>query len=55
MLWLWQGSGYVWSTFHRVLNMPPALNMPEPGIWQGCENARVTQGFEYACISVNIP
>ena len=43
---LWQGSTYVWSTFHRVLNNPPVLNMPGLRIWQGCEYARVTQGAE---------
>ena len=24
---LWQGSEYVWSTFHRALNKPPVLNI----------------------------
>ena len=30
--------------------MPPVLNMPGLGIWQGCEYARVTEGAEYALI-----
>ena len=30
---LWQGSEYAWSTFHRVLNKPPVLDMPELRIW----------------------
>ena len=28
--------------------------MPEFRIWQGCEYARVTEGAEYAWISLNI-
>ena len=43
---LWQGSEHAWSTFHRVFIVPPLLNMPELRIWQGCANARVTQGVE---------
>ena len=50
---LWQGSEYDWSTFHKVLNRPPVLNMPGLRIWQGCEYARVTQVAEYAWISLN--
>ena len=45
---LWQGSEYAWSTFHRVINNPPVLNMLGLRIWQGCEYARVTQVAEYA-------
>ena len=45
---LWQGSKHPWSTFHRVLNKLPVLNMPRLRIWQGCKYARVTQGAEYA-------
>ena len=45
---LWQGSEYVWSTFHRVLNESLVLNMPGLRISQGCEHARVIQGPEYA-------
>ena len=41
---LWQDSEYAWSTFHRVLNRPPLLNMLRLRIWQCCEYARVTQG-----------
>ena len=26
LFWLWQGSKYVWSKFHRLLIMPPVLN-----------------------------
>ena len=44
---LWQGSEYIWSTLHRVLNKPPVLNMLGHRIWQGCEYARVMQGAEY--------
>ena len=47
-------SEYVWSKFHRVLNMPSVLNMLGLGIGQVCEYARVTQASEYARISVNI-
>ena len=32
---LWQGSEYAWSSFHRVLNKPPVLNMPGLRIWEG--------------------
>ena len=32
--------------------MPPVLNMPGLDIWQGGEYARVTQGAEYALISL---
>ena len=31
-LWLWQGSGYVWSKFRKVLNMPPVLNARSPNM-----------------------
>ena len=44
---LWQGSEYTWSKFQRVLNMPPILNIPGLGVWQGCEYARAIQGAEY--------
>ena len=50
-----QGSEYAWSTFHRVLNKRPVLNMPGLRIWQGCEYAKVTQGAEYAWIILNMP
>ena len=50
---LWQGSEYVWSTFHRALNEPPVLNILGLRIWQGCEYAVVTQGAEYAWVSLN--
>ena len=57
-MWLnnasWQGSEYVWSMPHRVLNKPPVPDMPGLRIWQGCKNPRVTQGAEYASISLNI-
>ena len=42
------GSEYAWSTFHRVLNKSPVLNMLGLKIWQGCEYSRFTQGAEYA-------
>ena len=48
---LWQDSEYAWSTFHKVLK-PPVLNIPGLRLWQGCEYARVTQGAEYASISL---
>ena len=48
-------SEYARSTFYRVLNKPPVLNMPGPRIWQGCQYARVTQGAEYASISLTMP
>ena len=58
-IWLnnapWQGSEYACSTFHTVLNKPPVLNMPGLRTWQSCEYARVTQGAEYAWISLNMP
>ena len=54
LFWLWQDFECVWSKFHRVLNMPPVLNMPGLGIWQGCEYARVTQGSGYARINLNM-
>ena len=50
---LWQGSKYAWSTFHRVLNKFPVLNMPGLRIRQGCEYARIAQGAEYAWICLN--
>ena len=50
---LWQVSEYAWSKFHRVLNMPPVLNMQELGIWQGCKYTRVTQGFEHDWICLS--
>ena len=31
---LWQSFEYTWSTFHRVLNKPPVLNMLGLRIWQ---------------------
>ena len=37
LFWLWQRSEYAWSKFHKVLSLPPVLNMPGFGIWQGCE------------------
>ena len=43
-----------WSKFHRVLNMPPVLNMPRLEICQSCEHARIMQGAEYAWISLNM-
>ena len=43
---LWQGSEYVWSTFHRGLDNCPVLNMLGHRIWQGCQYAMVTQGVE---------
>ena len=52
---LWQGSEYVWLTFHRVLNKPPVLNMPGLSIWLGCEYVRVTQGAEYVWVSLSLP
>ena len=33
---LWQSSEYTWSTFHKVSNKLPVLNMPRLRIWQGC-------------------
>ena len=33
--------------------MPPIQKMPGLGIWQCCENTRVTQGVEYAWISLS--
>ena len=44
----WQDSEYAWQKFHKVLNMPPVLNMQGLGIKEGCEYARVTQDPEYA-------
>ena len=35
--------------------MPPVLNISGLGISWGCEYARVTQGSEYAWISLNVP
>ena len=35
------------------LNQPPVLNMLGLKIWQGCEDARVPQGAEYAWICLN--
>ena len=32
----------------RILNLHADLNVPGFGIWQGCEYATVTQGYEYA-------
>ena len=52
---LWQGYGYALSTFHRLLNKPTALNMQGVRMWLVYEYARVTQGAEYAWISVNMP
>ena len=34
--------------FHRVLNMPPVLNMPGLRMWQCFEYAKATQVVEYA-------
>ena len=48
------GSKCGWSKGHRVLNMPPVLNMPGLRIQQGCEYARVRKGGEYAWISLNM-
>ena len=42
---LWQGSEYALPVFHMVLKFLP-MPMPEVGIWQGCEYARVTKGTE---------
>ena len=60
--WLWQGSEYAWSKFHRILNMLLVLNMPGLRIRQGCEYARVTKDaedawicLENASICVNMP
>ena len=52
---LWQGSEYAWSRYYKHLNKPPVLNMLGLRTLQGCEYARVTQGAEYAWISLNIP
>ena len=35
--------------------MPPVLNMPGLGIWQDWEYTKVTNGAEYAWISLNMP
>ena len=45
------------TTFHRVLNKPPVLNMPGLRIWQGCEYeyVRITLRAEYAWISLDMP
>ena len=37
-----QGSEYVCSIFHRVLNKPPDVNTPELRIQEGCEYGRLT-------------
>ena len=34
--------------------MPPVLNIPGFGIWQGCKYVRVRQGAEYALIMLNV-
>ena len=58
-VWIWlnnalrQGSKYTSSTFHKVLNQAPVLNIPGRRIWQVCEYVRVTQGAEYASICLN--
>ena len=49
---LWQVSEYVWSTFHRVLNKSPVLNMPRLRIWQGCEYSK---GYKGCWICLNKP
>ena len=46
LFWLWQYSEYAWSKFHRVSNMPPALNMPGLWIWQGCICVNIMSVFE---------
>ena len=52
---LWKSSENAWSTFHRVLHMPPFLNVSGLRIWQSFEYASVTQGAKYAWISLNMP
>ena len=50
---------YGWiMPYVRVLNMPgepTVLNMLGPKIYPGSKHARVTQGAEYASISLNMP
>ena len=48
---LWQGSECAWSTFHRVLNKPPALNMP------GSEYGKdgICEGYTGCWICINKP
>ena len=40
---LWKGCKYIWSTFHRVLNKLPVLNILVLRLWEGCKYVRVTQ------------
>ena len=47
---LWQCSEYAWSTFYRVLNKPPVLNVPDS---EYSKFVRVSQGGEYVWISMN--
>ena len=54
LYWLWQGSEYACSKFHKVLNMPPVFNMPGLGIWQVCEYARVAKDAKYPWIRLNM-
>ena len=46
---------YAWSTFHRVLNLLPVLNIPGFRVWLGCEYLRVTRGAEFAWTILNVP
>ena len=40
--------------FHRVLNKHPLPNMPWLGLLKDCKYERVSQGSEYAWISLNM-
>ena len=55
LFWLWLSYEHAWSKFHRVLNMSLVLNMPGLRIWPARDYARVTQGYEYAWISLKMP
>ena len=66
--WIWLNNAWInCSDYGRVLNKPCQsftgfwinmtlfVNMPGFGIWRSCKYMTVTQGTEYAWISLNMP
>ena len=59
--WIWQndvlpqGSGYVWSTFHRPLDKPLVLNMLRLRIWlrTGLRRLWISKGYKGCWIWLN--
>ena len=56
LFWLYQGSGYVWSSymFNRLLKMPQVLHVPGFWIWHSCICKGYAE-FDYTSICLNNP